>query len=102
MTAVLSALALAGIYHRLAEKYPTQINAGIDFFMPLDFNPSRTIVSLSRLVTEGRLIKRLQTRGGERWPVGGVGEAPRLPPPAVQAALASGVPRRTPRAPDGL
>ena len=98
MTAVLSALALAGIYHRLAEKYPTQINAGIDFFMPLDFNPSRTIVSLSRLVTEGRLIKRLQTRGGERWPVGGVGDATRVSPSAVQAALASGVPRRTPRA----
>ena len=26
------------------------------------------IVWLSRPVTEGRLIKRLQTRGGERWP----------------------------------
>ena len=39
---------------------------------------SRTIINLSRLVTEGRLIKRLQTRGGERWPVGGVGDATRV------------------------
>src|ERR1019366_1772266 len=68
---------------------------------PIDFNPSRTIVSLSHLVTEWRLIKRLQTRGGERWPVGGVGDATRVSPSAVQAALASGVPRRTPGPPDG-
>ena len=32
------------------------------------------IVSLSRPVTEGRLIKRLQTRGGMRWPGVGASE----------------------------
>jgi len=39
----------------------------------------------------GVLIKRLQTRGGERWPAAGVGDATQNAP-AVQAALRFGVP----------
>jgi hypothetical protein len=39
------------------------------------------IVPLSRPVAEGRLIKRLQTRGGMRWPGGSVGDAAQSFPP---------------------
>jgi len=49
------------------------------------------------LATEGRLIKRLLTRGGRRWLVGGAGDAARSPRPAVQAASS----RRASRAPPG-
>ena len=41
-------------------------------------DPRQYAYSLSsRPVTEGRLIKRLQTRGGMRWPGGSVGDAAR-------------------------
>jgi len=53
------------------------------------------IISLHpALATEGRLIKRLLTRGGRRWPVGGAGDAAPIIPTGGPSRL---VPARQPR-----
>src|ERR1039458_4631286 len=69
--------------------------------LPLDRIIFLRIISLHPVPRDrGVSDQRLQTRGGERWPVGGVGDTTPLPQPAVQAASfwrAS----RAPRAPDG-
>ena len=61
----------------------------------LDFIPTTDYIPIHpALATEGRLIKRLLTRGGWRWPVGGVGDAAPVSPPGGPSRL---VPARQPR-----